>query len=145
LSNGTPGAWARVRRAAAGLTPEAIEQIAQRVAQLLGHDQSRGPVDLLDASTLARRLGVSRDWVYEHANELGAITLGDGSRPRLRFDAEVAEEALRARTRGIPTAQPRTPGALRRRRREPRSAPLLPVHEPGRRGVFARWRGPGRR
>jgi hypothetical protein len=41
---------------------------------------------LLDAAAVARMLGVTRGWVYEHAAELGAIRLGAGSRPRLRFD-----------------------------------------------------------
>jgi hypothetical protein len=41
---------------------------------------------LLDAAAVARMLGVTRGWVYEHAAELGAIRLGSGTRPRLRFD-----------------------------------------------------------
>jgi hypothetical protein len=41
---------------------------------------------LLDATAVARMLGVTRGWVYEHAAELGAIRLGAGARPRLRFD-----------------------------------------------------------
>jgi hypothetical protein len=35
-------------------------------------------------------LNVSRAFVYEHAGELGAIPLGTGPRPRLRFDLEQA-------------------------------------------------------
>jgi hypothetical protein len=41
---------------------------------------------LLDAAAVARMLGVTRGWVYEHAGELGATRLGSGARPRLRFD-----------------------------------------------------------
>jgi len=52
---------------------------------------------LVDASTLAQLLGVSRAWVYEHAGELGALALGpagEGKRPRLRFDPDAARAAL---------------------------------------------------
>lgn len=42
----------------------------------------------LDAQEVAERLGVSREWVYEHAGELGARRIGSGRRPRLRFPAQ---------------------------------------------------------
>src|SRR5882762_4457116 len=97
-TNAREGPPTRLRRAAAELTPEAIEQIAQRVAALL----QQGPVDseptaatsaqLVSASELAQRLGVTRAWVYDHARELGAIQLGGGPRPRLRFDPGVAAD-----------------------------------------------------
>jgi hypothetical protein len=78
--------------------------------------------------------------VYEHAHELGAITLGDGPRPRLRFDPAIAAQALHAR-RQTPTAmstQPEQPRPGRPRRRQP-TVPLLPVHEPrGARRILSR-------
>jgi hypothetical protein len=80
-----------IRRAAVELTPQAIEQLAQRVANLIGQ-QAGGSgvtaesVELVSASEVARRLGVTRAWVYEHAAELGARRLGSGPRARLRFD-----------------------------------------------------------
>jgi hypothetical protein len=49
---------------------------------------------LVDASALAAELGVSRDFVYEHSAELGALRLGSGPRARLRFDAAAARAAL---------------------------------------------------
>jgi hypothetical protein len=58
-----------------------VERIALRVVELL-----RGEAPLLDAAAVGRRLGRSRDWVYRHADELGAVRLGDGERPRLGFD-----------------------------------------------------------
>ncbi len=133
------GAWTRVRRVAGALTPETIEQIARRVAELLSHKRSTHPdadgsaACLVDADQLATRLGVTRAWVYEHASELGAITLGDGPRPRLRFDPEIAAQALQARRRYTKAVESRETydglGAGRpRRRRAP--VPLLPVHEP---------------
>jgi len=152
-SSRTVGAWARVRRAAADLTPDAIEQIAHRVAELLRHDPSGDApgttgmsAQLLDASQLARRLGLTRAWVYEHANELGAITLGDGPRPRLRFDPDIAAEALQARRRPKPARLPAsdTPRPGRPRRRPPSTVPLLPVHEPRTRRILSRFALPRR-
>jgi len=48
------------------------------------------PSRLVDAGTVAAVLGVSRAWVYEHADELGGVRLGGGAKPRLRFDLNVA-------------------------------------------------------
>jgi hypothetical protein len=66
------------------LDPEDVEAIAARVVELL---LDRPPLAsrAADAATVARELGVDRDWVYAHAEELGAARLG-GPRGRLRFD-----------------------------------------------------------
>jgi hypothetical protein len=147
------GRWARVRRAAAELTPDAIEQIAQRVAQLLHHDHhehTRAPeasTTLMNAGQLARHLGVTRAWVYEHANELGAITLGDGPRPRLRFDPETAAQTLHTRRRpkaARPLPISDTVGPGRPRRRPQSTVPLLPIHEPATRRILSRFVMPRR-
>jgi predicted DNA-binding transcriptional regulator AlpA len=153
---GSGGAFAHVRRAAAELAPETIERIAQRVAALLRERESAapGPPDaptrLLDAEALARRLGVTRTWVYEHANELGAIAIGDGPKPRLRFDAELAANALEARRRrgrpsepAMPLAAPRRPA--RRRRTAATSVPLLPITGTAPRGILSTMRCARRR
>ncbi|MGH2904135.1 MAG: hypothetical protein ACRDK7_11215 [Solirubrobacteraceae bacterium] len=153
-----PGRWARARHAATELTPDAIEQVAQRVAQLLRHEQpppAGAPQDthptgdqLLTAWQLAKRLGLTRAWVYEHANELGAIPIGDGPKPRLRFDPEVAKQALQARNRRREPEPMQTKGPRPGRpRRHPAAStvPLLPVHEPRSRGIFARWQRTHRR
>jgi hypothetical protein len=147
--SGQAGAWTRVRRAAASLTPEAIEQIAQRVAQLLryepgGSDEPAALPHLVDAGQLARLLGVSRQWIYEHANELGAITIGDGSKPRLRFDPAVASLVVERRRRRAPAAEPQLDGPPRAGRPRGRrtTVPLLPVYESksGQRRIVARAR-----
>jgi hypothetical protein len=49
---------------------------------------------LVDAATIAELIGTTRDWVYQNADRLGAIRLGDGPRARLRFDPERVERAL---------------------------------------------------
>jgi hypothetical protein len=52
------------------LTPETLEQLAQRVAELVVDRSAVGP-PLVDAEALARFLNVERSYVYEHAAELG--------------------------------------------------------------------------
>jgi len=136
----------RARRAAAELTPHAIEQIAQRVAQLLRehHDTQAAPTtgQLLDATQLARHLGVTRTWVYEHAHQLGAIRLGTGTKARLRFDLHTATTALTRLHDQDPWPADTTSQSTRRRgrprRRPPTTAPLLPVHPSGTRGIMYR-------
>lgn len=71
------------------LDPESIEALAQRVAELMRDPES---VQFIDAAEVAHRFGVSRDWVYEHAEELAAVRVGKGSRPRLRFDVKKVRE-----------------------------------------------------
>jgi hypothetical protein len=63
---------------------------------------------LLSAAQLADALGFSREWVYDHAGELGAIRIGDGPRPRLRFNL-AATLALVARSGSERSQQPQTP------------------------------------
>ena len=108
------------------LSPQAIESIARRVIELLPRDVS-AQVELVDAAELAKRLGVDRSWVYTHAIELGAIRLGGGSRPRLRFDPQLAIARIRARAERsaderLPQRRPRT--RLEGGARRPR---LLPI------------------
>jgi hypothetical protein len=102
------------------LDPASIEAIAGRVAELLRADSAHGR--LVDATTLAEALGVDRSYVYAHAAELGAIRLGSGSKPRLRFDLEAAREAFACyaskQSRGSNTsagAESAAPTAPRRR------------------------------
>jgi len=79
--------------------------------------------ELVDAAEVARRFNVSRQWVYEHAAALNAVRLGDGDRPRLRFDPNSVADRLNARPdRAVP---PR-----RRAPRRPRvRGELLPIRK----------------
>jgi len=76
------------------LDAETVEAIARRSVELL---EQRGLQrrELVDAAELARRFGIERSWVYSHAVELGAVKLGGGAKPRLRFDPQVAARVLR--------------------------------------------------
>lgn len=80
------------------------DRVVERLAALL---ENRPAGDLIDAAEVARRFNVDRTWVYDHADELGAIRLGNGDRPRLRFDAAVVVESLAARPSPVAKARPR--------------------------------------
>ncbi len=47
--------------------------------------------ELVDANEAARLLGTSPRWCRDHAEQLEAVRLGDGERPRLRFPLAVVE------------------------------------------------------
>lgn len=70
------------------LHPDDIEAIARRVADLVLNGPQPAAPQLLTAAQVAKRFGVTRDFVYARAAELGAVRLRDGARPRMRFDAE---------------------------------------------------------
>jgi hypothetical protein len=72
---------------------ELVEAIARRVVELLGGSPQRSGVRLVDATAVADALGVERDWVYAHADQLGAVRLG-GPKGRLRFDLRAIDEQL---------------------------------------------------
>ena len=103
------------------LDPESVEAIARRVVQLL--QEKRADPELVDAAELARRLGFDRSWVYTHAIELGGVRLGAGTRPRLRFDPNVAMERIHKPLAG---ERPRRPESLRPIRSIDRPS-LLPI------------------
>lgn len=114
------------------LDAASIEAVARRVVELI-HDEGGSSTArrLVDAATLAVELGVDRSWVYAHRAELGAIQLGTGSKPRLRFDSEVARNVL-AYSASKESQEPKTPAPTRsserRRQHRTRSAPeLLPI------------------
>jgi hypothetical protein len=95
------------------LDPEDIESIAARVAELLREQTPSTASRLADAAEVARELGVDRDWVYAHAEELGATRLG-GARGRLRFDLVRIRRDL-----ACPDDAGSRPATARRPRRQP--------------------------
>lgn len=100
------------------LDPASIEAVAQRTAELL---RGAAAPELVTAAKIATRLGVDRSFIYEHADELGAVKLGDGPRARLRFDPENRRQAssrpftCEARTASSQAAPSTWPSAQRRR------------------------------
>jgi hypothetical protein len=75
------------------------DQIADRVAlrlgpQLTGLAASTDPAparELWGARRVAAHYGVSVNFVYQHADELGCIRIGGGSCARLRFDPSAVQ------------------------------------------------------
>jgi len=107
---------------------ELARAVAARVVELLRDEHATLPAaaaEWVDASRLAAELGVSRDWVYAHATELGAIRLGDGPRGRLRFDIS---RALAAQAQHAEAVEPAPVTPAPRRRASARAAELLPIH-----------------
>lgn len=98
---------------------------------------AREGLALVDAATLAAEWNVSRDWVYEHADELGALRLGNGPKARLRFDPIAARAALacygseRSHSRNVSAGAvselptPRRSG--KRADRSPQPGSILPI------------------
>jgi hypothetical protein len=141
---------AATRHIAVELTPQTIEQIAGRVAQLLRHQQpppqaSPPPTPAwMTAKELAAHLKLNPAWVYEHAHELGAIRTGTGPKARIRFDLHTATQRLKSHQRQTTptTTQPR-------RKPTPRGAPYptdTPLLEIRRREIRVRsCFGPRRR
>jgi hypothetical protein len=83
------------------LAPESIEALVTGLAELLGAPAAEDPAEgggerMISAAEVSRRWAVSRRWVYDHADGLGAVRLGGGPRPRLRFDPEEVAERLGA-------------------------------------------------
>lgn len=115
------------------LSPAAVDAVARRVVELMR--AGAGPVGLIDAKEVARILGVSRGWVYEHKATLGAIRVGG----RWCFDPAVATATATAERSSSSTPNPEpTPDAPAMRQPRRRShtaddrmtasgAPLLPV------------------
>jgi hypothetical protein len=104
--------------------------LAERHAARLGLLTPAQPEPLVDAAEIARLHGKTRSWVYEHAGELGAIRLGSGPRPRLRFSPGRVAASLEKVNDPLPAPRPETPEPGRRRRRPNRTAagaPLLHV------------------
>jgi hypothetical protein len=94
------------------LTAADVEAIASRVVELIREEPRLG--DHVDTSAVATMLGVSGDWVREHAAELGAIRVGDGPKGALRFDLRRVKAALDQRRLGRPRApRARRPGPAR--------------------------------
>lgn len=119
------------------LDHEQLEDLAERVAVRVAAMLAPGPPArsrLVDAAAVATHLGVERDWVYRNAARLGARRVGEGARPRLRFDLEEVDRRLVACSDGrgpdegadgvVEPIRPR-----RRRRRSGTDARLLPIRE----------------
>jgi hypothetical protein len=108
------------------LTAAEVEAIASRVVELLRGESRLG--HHVDTTAIATMLGVSDDWVREHAAELGAIRIGDGPKGALRFELRRVRAALDRRRLARPReSAPHRPGPERTVRR----LELLPLPDDG--------------
>lgn len=85
------------------LDPTAIDEVAAQigdaiVARVVEGMRAQGIIPQaaaartwLDAQQVAEGLRMSREWVYEHAEQLGASRIGTGPRPRLRFPPNILD------------------------------------------------------
>jgi hypothetical protein len=94
------------------------DRVAERLAPLLSAPGQ--PEGLVDAHEIARLVGRSRWWVYEHAGELGAVRLGSGPRARLGFWPARVEAYIQG-TADLRAPVPSPPRTHTRRRRTTRT------------------------
>lgn len=107
------------------LSPASILAIAEKVVELLADRETPSSPDrYLTAAEVAERFAVDREYVYDNADELGAIRLGNGPKARLRFDPERVHEALGVKPFSTPPAKSAPP---KRRRSATPSTDLLPI------------------
>jgi hypothetical protein len=79
---------------------------------------------LIDAAAAADALGVSREYVYDHAEELGGVKIGGGPKGRWRFDqAKLGFPEVKS----SPSTGEGLPPSRSRRRRQPGADGLLQV------------------
>jgi hypothetical protein len=125
------GMRAIARQVTVELTPQTIVQIADCVVQRLQRAQqnqeqglTRQELGMLTVAKLAKHLDLNPAWVYEHADELGAIRIGDGPKARIRFDLHTAKAALAQHQAN------RTPPPADVAPRRPRQRPATDLYSP---------------
>lgn len=67
------------------LTSDDLTAVAEVVAARIAPDPLP---QYLTVTQVAERLAVGSTWVYENADEMGAVRLGSGKRAALRFPAD---------------------------------------------------------
>ncbi len=105
------------------LAQRLADPVARRVIEMIkdeGGLPAPAAATWLNATEVAQLLHVTREWVYQHADELGAVRLGGGRRPRLRFRPERLATAIIAPTVGV---------EKRPKHRESRSYGLIPIDD----------------
>lgn len=116
MTDPDPDSTALIQAIAHAVAEAAVPAIAigvtAHVAAMLREATAPPPTpQTVDAATLATHLGVTRGFIYEHAQQLGGIRIGNGPRPRLRFDLHHALEAWNARSTSERSQAGRTPVA----------------------------------
>jgi hypothetical protein len=106
-------------------------RIAQELAPMVADELRAGtgvvsagePAGLVTTRELARQIGMSPRFVYDHQDELGVTRMGPGPKAPLRFDPDRSKARLaELQEQGVVKTTPRL-----ERRELPENAPLLPV------------------
>lgn len=129
------------------LAADSIEALAKRLGELLAAPQGE-PATMpkkLTAAEISEQWGVSRHWVYEHADELGVYRLGSGPRPRMRFCAEEVAERLGPPSRRASVADWSLPPGLGGRSSLPLTLPQRRVRAMGDTRAIPGWHAPAQR
>jgi hypothetical protein len=114
--------------------PADLELLADLIADRL-RAGAPDPRALADVKTVAAALGVSTDFVREHAQELGGFRITDSPRAPWRFSVDQARERFASRTGE--RSDPPAAGDRGRRRPPSKRAPKRPA------GRVLAIRGPG--
>jgi hypothetical protein len=112
----------------ARIHPDDLAALADLVAERLAGNLDHPHVSLVDAHNVAAQFGLTAAWVRENADRLGAIRLGDGPRPRLRFDPATVATALKSQ---CSREEPDGPGARSRQRVQECGASRPAAEDPG--------------
>lgn len=96
------------------LDADSIDAIARRVAAILRSEALPTREQLITATDVAAQFGVSRTWVYDNAQRLGAIRLGTGSKARLRFDPRRVSDLIEVEPSSRERSEGRSPPAATR-------------------------------
>jgi hypothetical protein len=103
------------------LADRLADPVADQLAARLGGVSPGQRAALIDAQEVARLTGRTREWVYDHQGELGAIRLGSGPKPRLGFDPVLVLAHMERVDAPAPLAMPAVSRPSRRRRRTGRT------------------------
>jgi hypothetical protein len=109
-----------------------VREIAEAVADVLEERGLVAPRDeipgrVLNVADVARLLGRSQTWVYEHAGELGAFKFTNTPKGRLGFDRLAIEKWKRER-HVLDGASPAPRQRPRRKNGLPRAPNLIPYN-----------------
>ena len=137
----TFGADESARLVVVELDRRSIDALADAIAHRLRAESDPVPRRLLTTHEVAAQLGRTAAWVRQHRRELGAITIGDGVRPRLLFDPEEVAKRVAARSESESPEKPESPAVVGRtqggpKRRSGTDVQLLPF--PGENGFQGR-------
>ena len=105
------------------LHAEDVEAIALRIAELMTPTPNHAT--WLTSAQVAERYGVSRDWVYDHADALGATPLGNGPRAQFRFAVARCDEYMEQRALSPASVKRSTKRSKSASGRTRNGAPLL--------------------